>query len=110
MRAIGVFALMVAAVTTLTGHKLEAGEAPVKAYILAGQSNMVGIGQVSGSSSRWGDEFIDRSFPSMRANTIRLKITTNLLRSRRSSWRNSEVSRRNPFPGAAHKSSAGNCR
>jgi alpha-galactosidase len=36
-----------------------AAEKPVKVYILAGQSNMVGIGQVSGSSSRWGDEFID---------------------------------------------------
>ncbi|MCF7956246.1 MAG: hypothetical protein K9M75_10615 [Phycisphaerae bacterium] len=32
---------------------------PVKVYILAGQSNMVGIGQVSGGSSRWGDQFID---------------------------------------------------
>ncbi len=30
---------------------------PVKVYILAGQSNMVGIGQVSGSGLRWGDEF-----------------------------------------------------
>ncbi|MBW8016754.1 MAG: hypothetical protein FVQ82_11250 [Planctomycetes bacterium] len=32
---------------------------PVKVYILAGQSNMVGIGQVSGGSSRWGKQFID---------------------------------------------------
>ena len=32
---------------------------PVKVYILAGQSNMVGIGQVSGGSSRWGNQFID---------------------------------------------------
>jgi hypothetical protein len=31
--------------------------APVKVYILAGQSNMVGIGQVTGGGSRWGDEF-----------------------------------------------------
>jgi hypothetical protein len=30
---------------------------PVKVYVLAGQSNMVGIGQVTGGSVRWGDEF-----------------------------------------------------
>ena len=36
-----------------------AAEKPVKVYILAGQSNMVGIGQVSGSSVRWGKEFSD---------------------------------------------------
>jgi alpha-galactosidase len=34
-------------------------EAPVKVYILSGQSNMVGIGQVDGGGSRWGREFID---------------------------------------------------
>lgn len=34
-------------------------EKPVQVYILAGQSNMVGIGQVTGGGSRWGDEFID---------------------------------------------------
>ncbi len=32
---------------------------PVKVYILAGQSNMVGIGQVTGGGKRWGSEFID---------------------------------------------------
>ncbi|MCF7958256.1 MAG: alpha-L-fucosidase [Phycisphaerae bacterium] len=32
---------------------------PEKVYILAGQSNMVGIGQISGGSSRWGQQFID---------------------------------------------------
>lgn len=32
---------------------------PVKVYILAGQSNMVGIGQVTGGGSRWGAEFTD---------------------------------------------------
>jgi hypothetical protein len=31
---------------------------PVKVYIMAGQSNMVGIGQVTGGGSRWGDEFL----------------------------------------------------
>lgn len=36
-----------------------ADEKPVKVYILSGQSNMVGIGQVTGGGSRWGDEFID---------------------------------------------------
>ena len=32
---------------------------PVKVYILSGQSNMVGIGQVTGGGSRWGAEFLD---------------------------------------------------
>ncbi|MHC4313268.1 MAG: hypothetical protein ACYSW3_12475 [Planctomycetota bacterium] len=32
---------------------------PVKVYILSGQSNMVGIGQISGGSSRWGKQFLD---------------------------------------------------
>lgn len=32
---------------------------PVQVYILSGQSNMVGIGQVSGGTTRWGKEFID---------------------------------------------------
>jgi alpha-galactosidase len=32
---------------------------PVKVYILSGQSNMVGIGQVTGGGSRWGEEFLD---------------------------------------------------
>jgi hypothetical protein len=36
-----------------------AAEKPVKVYILAGQSNMVGIGQVSGRGLRWGKEFTD---------------------------------------------------
>ena len=31
----------------------------VKVYILSGQSNMVGIGQVTGGDSRWGKEFTD---------------------------------------------------
>ncbi len=32
---------------------------PVKVYILSGQSNMVGIGQVTGGGTRWGKEFLD---------------------------------------------------
>ncbi len=31
---------------------------PVKVYILSGQSNMVGIGQVTGGGNRWGSEFL----------------------------------------------------
>ena len=59
MKAPGVISLIAAAITIIAGPPLEASEAPVKVYILAGQSNMVGIGQVSGGSKRWGDEFID---------------------------------------------------
>lgn len=36
-----------------------AADKPVKVYILAGQSNMVGIGQVSSNGVRWGDEFLN---------------------------------------------------
>jgi hypothetical protein len=35
------------------------GQKPIKVYILAGQSNMVGIGQVSGGGIRWGTEFLE---------------------------------------------------
>ena len=35
----------------------EAAQKPVKVYILAGQSNMVGIGQVDSGGTRWGAEF-----------------------------------------------------
>lgn len=38
---------------------ISAAEKPVKVYILSGQSNMVGIGQVTGGGSRWGNEFMD---------------------------------------------------
>ncbi len=37
----------------------QADEKPVKVYILSGQSNMVGIGQVQAGGSRWGNEFSD---------------------------------------------------
>ena len=33
-------------------------ELPVKVFILMGQSNMVGMGDISGGGARWGDEFI----------------------------------------------------
>ena len=36
-----------------------AADKPVKVYILAGQSNMVGIGQVDGGGIRWGAEFTE---------------------------------------------------
>jgi hypothetical protein len=36
-----------------------AADRPVKVYVLSGQSNMVGIGQVDGGGLRWGEEFID---------------------------------------------------
>lgn len=42
-----------------TGSTLAAPNGPVKVYILAGQSNMVGIGQVSSSGTRWGTEFTE---------------------------------------------------
>ena len=32
---------------------------PVKVYILSGQSNMVGMGDISGGRSRWGRQFLN---------------------------------------------------
>ena len=32
-------------------------KAPIKVIIMSGQSNMVGMGRVTGGGSRWGDEF-----------------------------------------------------
>ncbi len=45
-----------AAMTILTTASTQS--VPVKVYILSGQSNMVGIGQVTGGGTRWGDEFL----------------------------------------------------
>ena len=39
--------------------KAPAGDKPVKVYILSGQSNMVGMGDISGGSSRWGKQFLN---------------------------------------------------
>ena len=36
-----------------------ATDKPIKVFILSGQSNMVGAGNVTGGSSRWGKEFTD---------------------------------------------------
>lgn len=44
---------------TLLGLFPASAQKPVKVYILAGQSNMVGIGQVTGGGSRWSSEFIN---------------------------------------------------
>src|SRR5210317_2191248 len=51
-------ALLPAAVEELSAESPDTGK-PVKVYILSGQSNMVGIGQVAGGGSRWGSEFLD---------------------------------------------------
>ncbi|MEX0867666.1 MAG: sialate O-acetylesterase, partial [Pirellulales bacterium] len=41
------------------GNQPPAKDKPVKVYILSGQSNMVGIGQIDAGGSRWGKEFLD---------------------------------------------------
>ena len=55
------FALSLSLVLTFALMTLStsAADTPVKVYIFSGQSNMVGIGQVTGGGSRWGSEFID---------------------------------------------------
>lgn len=40
-------------------NKAPAKDKPVKVYILSGQSNMVGMGDVSGGGRRWGTEFLN---------------------------------------------------
>ena len=47
------------ALGALSSSTYAASDGPVKVYILAGQSNMVGIGQVTSGSTRWGNEFLD---------------------------------------------------
>jgi alpha-galactosidase len=47
------------ALAAFAGSALAATEGTVKVYILAGQSNMVGIGQVTSGGLRWGDEFLN---------------------------------------------------
>ena len=49
---------VVASLLALAAGTAAAGK-PVKVYILSGQSNMVGIGQVDGGGVRWGKEFTD---------------------------------------------------
>ena len=41
------------------GNQPPAADKPVKVYILSGQSNMVGMGDIRGGSSRWGKQFLD---------------------------------------------------
>jgi alpha-galactosidase len=57
--ATALLSVLVCILTATTGHAAPDKMKPVKVYILAGQSNMVGIGQVTGGGSRWGREFID---------------------------------------------------
>ncbi|MFN3150328.1 sialate O-acetylesterase [Bremerella sp.] len=51
--------LLITVALALLPAMASAAEKPVQVYILSGQSNMVGIGQVTGGGSRWGAEFID---------------------------------------------------
>lgn len=53
----GILALSLATLTATI--PMRAAEKPVKVYILAGQSNMVGIGQVDGGGVRLADEVTD---------------------------------------------------
>ena len=53
----GILAVSLATLTAAIPTR--AAEKPVKVYILAGQSNMVGIGQVDGGGVRIADEVAD---------------------------------------------------
>lgn len=53
-KAIAILCTLSAALACAT-----AADKPVKVYILAGQSNMVGIGQVDSGGIRWGAEFLE---------------------------------------------------
>lgn len=59
LHRLSAFPLILALLLTLAPQPVLAAEPAVKVYILSGQSNMVGIGQVTGGGSRWGSEFID---------------------------------------------------
>lgn len=51
--------VVMALIALSDSRAVTAADKAVQVYILAGQSNMVGIGQVTGGSSRWGSEFLD---------------------------------------------------
>ncbi len=51
--------ILVPLLAALSLSSVTAAEKPVKVYILSGQSNMVGIGQVNGGSTRWGAGFTE---------------------------------------------------
>lgn len=53
------FAFLAACIVFVCAPGVLADDKPVKVYILAGQSNMVGIGRVTTGGTRWGKEFID---------------------------------------------------
>jgi alpha-galactosidase len=59
LRCCFVFASPLVLTLVTPSSSATAAEKPVKVYILSGQSNMVGIGQVDGGGIRWGDEFIE---------------------------------------------------
>ena len=61
MRATILFLLFIGAVTGSAAFACgqDGSKAPVKVYVLSGQSNMVGIGQVTGGGTRWGEEFTE---------------------------------------------------
>ncbi len=52
-------AALVASSPVLLAPAARSQAAPVKVYLLAGQSNMVGIGEVTGGGTRWGEEFLE---------------------------------------------------
>ncbi len=54
-----VAACLTATLSLATTAAALGGAAPVKVYILSGQSNMVGAGKVDGGGSRWGSQFLD---------------------------------------------------
>ena len=62
--ALSAIALVVASLATVSAGEQPGGKPadmskPVQVFILLGQSNMVGMGAISGGSSRWGKEFIE---------------------------------------------------
>lgn len=56
---VAVLATAVVSLVLLPAVRAADESKPVRIYILSGQSNMVGIGQVTGGGSRWGTEFLD---------------------------------------------------
>jgi len=58
-RCLSVLALACVGLQAASAHAQEVADGPVQVYILSGQSNMVGIGQVDGGGSRWGSEFTE---------------------------------------------------
>ena len=59
IQLVAAFAVLLFVAAAPRAAAQDVADGPVQVYILSGQSNMVGIGQIDGGGTRWGGEFIN---------------------------------------------------